>query len=565
MNEPPSLAVSGPSNPSWSWGHAAIALTILLASSLLIFARLGHYALWDDEAMTALPALSVWRTGDTNAIIDHNIVAYESGKELRNFRFRYMPPLPSYLAAPFVGLMGNSALAARLPFAIAGLACIVILLWWLYKDQASLLVWGIFGIGIVGNVSLFLHFRNARYYSPAILFTAALAYLYLHWDGRRRPLFLFSILSLCLWTSNYLTYLALYACLAIDYLFWGRKERWLGWQDWLVLILPQIAIGIPLIFIWNWNPFSARDLHIEAYQNITDKLVLLWYNLRDSDLNERGPTLLLLLAPALYFATRDKWLLRGTLTLLTYVLAITLTSHHLAANTITGDMRFLSPLIPLTIFLGAATIRKICRDKWLLALPLAIIAFATNFLQIYPYYYFQSFRFQVRPYNYFQGFHSTVLFYAGELLAPPNDPYKEAAKWINSNVREGQTIWTMPFYTAYPLMYHAPKAIYAWQISYPPEAQFQSLDPIHFRGRVPPDYIIAFARVGKEDFQLLQDLKARIGYDGPKILDVFGQDLYKPELYSHTFEPVTDFDRGADAVYIFQRTSRRLPGSKASG
>ena len=113
MNEQPTQTATGPLKPGWSWAHTAIGLTILLASALLIFARLGHYALWHDEAGTALSAIGVWRTGDTIAVIDHNIFAYESGKELRNLHLRYMQPLPSYLAAPFVGLMGNSSLGAR--------------------------------------------------------------------------------------------------------------------------------------------------------------------------------------------------------------------------------------------------------------------------------------------------------------------------------------------------------------------------------------------------------------------------------------------------------------------
>jgi hypothetical protein len=38
-------------------------LAIALGSAVLIFARLGHYALWDDEALTAMTAKNVWRTG----------------------------------------------------------------------------------------------------------------------------------------------------------------------------------------------------------------------------------------------------------------------------------------------------------------------------------------------------------------------------------------------------------------------------------------------------------------------------------------------------------------------
>ena len=92
-----------------------IAGVILLLAGLGLFARLGHYALWDDEAGTALTAIGIWRTGDTSAVLDHNLFAYESGKDLRNLHERLMPPLPGYLTAPFVGLLGRNAWAARLP------------------------------------------------------------------------------------------------------------------------------------------------------------------------------------------------------------------------------------------------------------------------------------------------------------------------------------------------------------------------------------------------------------------------------------------------------------------
>ena len=110
-----------------------IAIVVIIASSFFIFYNLGNYALWDDEATTAMFAQSVWDTGDTYAMRDHNIIAYNSGIELRNFRNRYMPPLQFYLAAPFVGIAPGSALAARLPFAICGLLTILLMLTWLWR------------------------------------------------------------------------------------------------------------------------------------------------------------------------------------------------------------------------------------------------------------------------------------------------------------------------------------------------------------------------------------------------------------------------------------------------
>ena len=97
--------------------RSTIAIATLVTSAILLFARLGHYALWDDEANTALIGQGVWRTGDTSAVVGHNVVAYHNGAELENLKERYMPPLQYYIAAPFVGPNDPSSFLARLPFA----------------------------------------------------------------------------------------------------------------------------------------------------------------------------------------------------------------------------------------------------------------------------------------------------------------------------------------------------------------------------------------------------------------------------------------------------------------
>src|SRR5689334_533651 len=78
-----------------------IVVAVLAIEAVLLFAGLGHYALWDDEANTALSAKAVLRTGDTSARVDdHNVLAYRGGAELRDLKLRYVPPLQAYVAAP---------------------------------------------------------------------------------------------------------------------------------------------------------------------------------------------------------------------------------------------------------------------------------------------------------------------------------------------------------------------------------------------------------------------------------------------------------------------------------
>ncbi len=114
-----------------------LSIVVLVLSCGLIFFRLGHYLLWVDEADTALFARGVARTGDTSAMIDHNLYVYYLGGLLKNLHGRYQPPLPYYLAAPFVGTSGTGSLWPRIPFAICGLLSVALMLYWMYRSRLS--------------------------------------------------------------------------------------------------------------------------------------------------------------------------------------------------------------------------------------------------------------------------------------------------------------------------------------------------------------------------------------------------------------------------------------------
>jgi hypothetical protein len=141
------------------------------------------------------------------------------------------------------------------------------------------------------------------------------------------------------------------------------------------------------------------------------------------------------------------------------------------------------------------------------------------------------------------------------LLHPPPEPYTPTAQWINDHVPEGASIWVLPDNATYPLMFHAPRALYAWQLNWPPRPDFAGLPPIHFKGREPPDYLIAFGPSLSEMVQALPKLnRPDVSYERVATINVFWRDLYRPELFWHFFEPITNFNPNSEAVYIFQRT-----------
>ena len=172
----------------------AICVGVLLVSGAFLFIHLGTYALWDDEAETALGALSVWEKGDTSAKVGHNLNARRGGINLKEMADRLTPPLPTYLMAPFLGLGKPDSLHARIPFALCGFLSVGMILWFLCKQGASRATLVVFSLALLGNVSTFLYFRQARYYGLALGLALILIILYERGLFRPAERYLYSIL-----------------------------------------------------------------------------------------------------------------------------------------------------------------------------------------------------------------------------------------------------------------------------------------------------------------------------------------------------------------------------------
>ena len=513
-----------------------IALTLALAA-LLLFARLGRNALWDDEAGTALTAKSILRNGDSLMFVDdHNILAYRQGSELQGVKLRYVPPLSSYLLAGVFYVLEPSAWSARLPFALFGFGTIAWLMCWARASRASLTFLALLGAGLVTHVSLLLYSRQCRYYSVAILLSVVAARLYLCWDGRRRTLLTLCGVSILLLATNYLSYFALYACLGVDYCLQRHSLRRLGAREWIWLLGPQLIAGLVLVSIWN--PF-IRAPGVPPQNTVLEKLILLsrqWPEINGYEFVSFG---ILLLAVIVAVQREDEPLCRALIALVVYVAAVTALSPQRVAQTSDAAMRYVLPIIPLGLFIAVRTIVLLARGRALLAAALGVIAFGTNLLHGGPWAW--------------NGFRSTIIDYTRELLAPPGEPYTPAARWIREHVPAGGSVWCVPDHTTYPLMFHAPQATYAWQLPYPPAAQFQGLPPVHFNGLEPPHYIIVFGPFMPHVLRKIAPWEPYgIRYELEAVLDCYWQDVHRPELRLHHFYPVQTYDRRGEAIYVLK-------------
>lgn len=545
-----------------------ISVAVLAGASFFLFTRLGHAALWDDEANTALFALSVWRTGDTSALLDGNLVAHYSGAELVDLRNRYIPPLANYVSAPFVGLVGRTALAARLPFAVCGLLTVSVMLLWLWRDNPGGGTWWLMGAGILGNVSLMLYARQCRYYALAMLATTALAYLYCHRGERKRTMVLMAAVSLLLLGANYMSFAAAYVCLAVDYLLWGRKRRRLTLRGAAVLFVPQVVLGGLLVAVYN--PIGKDIFGYQSQWWLLDRAKLLWWNVRELNGCELGVGVLIAAAPLLYFATRDRRLLRAPAAIAVYILTVALLSPQpLEPLLSVAFVRYLAPLIPLCILTGVLSIRAVVallerrarleRGVSVAAgILLGAAAFGTNMLHGGPLAGADESTGFSRPIA--EGrFRSTVLEFTAELIRPAPSTYRAAAGWIGRNVPERRSVWVVPGYATYPLMFHAPNALYAWQLNsnMPPDkaGQFEHLPRIHFMGSLPPDYVVVFGPAVQQVRHLMRQWQTQgIRYRQVRRIEGYWYDLSRPELFWHAFGPIEEFDRNTEGVYIFARS-----------
>lgn len=503
-----------------------LTIIVLAVSAIFIFARLGRYALWDDEAITALTAKGVWSTGDTSATLGDNVLAYRNGLLLRNMKDRATPPLQFYLAAPFVGLRPDSALAARLPFAICGLGTIAIMLWWLHRDGASMTAWIMTALAILGNVSLFLFSRQARYYGLATLLAIAIAYCYLHVRSRA-GLVVYCILSATLLAANYLAFAAVTVMLLVDYALFGRRRFAVRGWNWAALLGPQILLGAVIVSIWN--PLRIAEPRGQDFSWLKWHATLLWWNLRDLNACEFGSGAVLLAAPFVWRLSRSAWLLRAIIALAVGLLVISSLTPQNPSNSGLADVRYLSFLIPLCIAIGVLTILPLATFSRAAAIALAGIAFGSNLL---------NFSFVPKA-----PVRSTVWCYVRELIHPVPEPYTPVAQWIRENVKPGESIVVLPSHMMYPLMFHAPKPIYGWQLDNPAPDELAHLPAIHRKLVVPPDYVVAFGPWNVESSEPRYELIQRI--------DVHFRDLYRPELFWRVFEPPPP-DPRTDGVFIYR-------------
>jgi len=515
---------------------------LVLGGILLLF-RLDTYALWDDEAGTALHAIAVHQTGDTGALVGNNLVAFRNGVALKGLKDRTVSPLQYYICAPFVGLGQSASFWARLPFALAGCLSLSLLAFWIHSGDFALREKAVYCSGFLLCVPLFLYFRQCRYYSLVLFFEILALYCYFQRKRSFSGQLLLNVSILGLAASNYLAAFALLGALVVDYLGWARKNHPFSVKMILGSGLFQVVCGSLLLSVWNpYGTGWGAYIH-ERGLTLAQRGQLFFWQFRDCFCAEFIGFLPCLLAGYLCIRLRDKLLLRAMVAVGVIILLTTLASPQVGLETTgTADIRYVISIIPMGVFIAARVIVDLAQKRlaWLIA---GVFLFQfTNLLN---------------PFRVDRGQGaSTIVGFVGELFSPTGNPYRAAADWIFVFVPKQASVWVLPDYACYPLMFHAPNAIYAWQLrpEQKQEEQFKNLPDIHFQGLVPPDFIVVFGPSVQQIRQLIGQWSMQgLRYEEVTRLMTFWKDLYRPELFWRTFKPIENFDPNTEAIYIFKK------------
>jgi 4-amino-4-deoxy-L-arabinose transferase-like glycosyltransferase/tetratricopeptide (TPR) repeat protein len=207
--------------------HWPVAVLAGVAAFLLL-TNLGRDYLWEDEGDTAVLARNILREGLPVAWDGTTFTAPDFGQRLKfGFVMVSHPWLQYYVVAASFRLLGESPWAARLPFALAGLATIVLV----YGIAASLLRNRAAAISaatlLTVSVQFLLFSRQARNYSFNALLTCLLVWQF-HRLSSKWNAALFALIAILLFHAHAIGLAAVGALGLLTLLYppFSRCRRW---------------------------------------------------------------------------------------------------------------------------------------------------------------------------------------------------------------------------------------------------------------------------------------------------------------------------------------------------
>jgi 4-amino-4-deoxy-L-arabinose transferase-like glycosyltransferase len=233
----------------------AVVAALVLVSAFLLLWNLGDQRLWDDEAQTALISQTILDHGLPLGHDGLNSFSQEAGAEFgADHVYKWHPWLPFYLLAAFFRLFGVTTFAARLPFALLGIGCPLLV----YSLATALFARRRVAIAaatlLVFSVPFLLLAKQCRYYSPATFLS--LLGLYGYASGKHR--IVLAPASVLLFYTQNIYFLTLWLAVLIHAALWKPERR----KELLLLFTVASALGAP------WLIYTLGVSYRQAYPGV---------------------------------------------------------------------------------------------------------------------------------------------------------------------------------------------------------------------------------------------------------------------------------------------------------
>ncbi len=204
----------------------ALATLCAGVAAVLVLPDLGDPHLWQDEAQTAVLAVTILEHGVPLGFDGRNHFSQELGKEYaENTVWRWHTWLSFYVTAASLAVFGKTTFAARLPFALFGIGSAALcygVARRLWRDRAAALA---AGLACALSVPYLILSRQCRYYTLAALLClyGLDAYARLDAGGTRRRVALFAA-ALGAFHTHYIYAATLWAGLCLHALGSARQR-----------------------------------------------------------------------------------------------------------------------------------------------------------------------------------------------------------------------------------------------------------------------------------------------------------------------------------------------------
>jgi len=263
-------------------GRASVPLLLGAIAAVLLLWGLSNKYLWQDEAATAVLAQRMLRFGRPLAYDGVNLITIDwfkgedqtstpqgttgpqaavqyfidHGDFKADTSWRFQPWGQFIVAAISLKALGSTTLAARLPFALAGIVTVLLLYRFVLTNFRSPLMASLAGVFLIFNAYWILHARQCRYYPLSCLFLVITLMTYARWQwGGRWGGAAFVFAAWCWFQVDYGTFWPVMLVLFVDAFVAQRRNLW---RPALVGVALAAAIAPFFFYFELWRRKSTQ-------------------------------------------------------------------------------------------------------------------------------------------------------------------------------------------------------------------------------------------------------------------------------------------------------------------